>query len=428
MNDDVRFERLLDDLLTTTAPPRAPVRIRLDVASQTSAARQLPRWLALIKEPPMRVSSRVAVGSPTFRLVSILALTLALVLATAAAIATGASLLPTRVPDAYGPARNGSMAYEVDGDIYLADATGDHGRPIINGPTTDRSPGFSHDGTRLLFGRGEDADLAAMVANADGSAVTQLFTGPVWAEFMPSDTQMVTTRTVDGRLVMSIVDLDGVGTIRDLDLGGIGPQGWVMPRPPDGEELIFTGRPHPGNTDLGIYAIKPDGTGLRAIGSISTSESDPTAPGATRISFQDPALSPDGSTIAYWNWDTVAGHAYTHLRDLDTGEDRLLPRDATSDAEVVARFSPDSSVLLFERQSPSQLFVAPVDASRPPVPMGPTFDYSEPHAFDFSPDGTKVILTLGSPGVTSIMDVTSGESQQTTQPMPNFPGWQRLAP
>ena len=49
-----------------------------------------------------------------------------------------------------------------------------------------------------------------------------------------------------------------------------------MARPPDGQEVIFTGVRTRAGQDLGIYAIKPDGTGLRAIGAISTTEEPET--------------------------------------------------------------------------------------------------------------------------------------------------------
>ena len=101
----------------------------------------------------MRLSSRVAVGSPTFRLASIMAITLALVLALGAAVVTGASLIPTKLPDPFGLARNGSLVYHDTGDIWVADATGANGRAIITGPENDSNPWFSHDGTRFAFGR-----------------------------------------------------------------------------------------------------------------------------------------------------------------------------------------------------------------------------------------------------------------------------------
>ena len=55
----------------------------------------------------MRTTSRVAVGSPTFRLVAIIALTLALVLAAGAAVVVGASLLPSPGPNLPAPFGNG---------------------------------------------------------------------------------------------------------------------------------------------------------------------------------------------------------------------------------------------------------------------------------------------------------------------------------
>ncbi len=117
-------------------------------------------------------------------------------------------------------------------------------------------------------------------------------TGVGWVDFMPADDQMVGTRTVDGRTVLSMIDVTG-GAIRDLDVGDIELRGWVMPRPPDGQEIVFTGRPHPGKKDLGIYGIKPDGTGLRTIGAISTTESgDGGVPPTNQISFQDPVHLP----------------------------------------------------------------------------------------------------------------------------------------
>jgi len=131
MNDDLQPEQRVSDLLMYIAPYRAPDRLRTDIRCIASSSRQRPRWLALIKEPPMRISNRVAVGSPTFRLAAILALSVALLLAVAGAVTAGASLLPkTPLPAPFGPAANGSLAYSAKGDIYLADADG--GNPRAN--------------------------------------------------------------------------------------------------------------------------------------------------------------------------------------------------------------------------------------------------------------------------------------------------------
>ena len=54
MNDDARFERLFADGLTGLAPSRAPDGLGSTIKTTTSRMRPRPRWLALIKEPPMR--------------------------------------------------------------------------------------------------------------------------------------------------------------------------------------------------------------------------------------------------------------------------------------------------------------------------------------------------------------------------------------
>src|SRR5262245_59153656 len=121
---DISFELQLEEMLASAAPSRAPARLRSDIRKATRPARQLPRWFALIKEPPMRISSRVAVGSPTLRLASIMAATAALLLVAAGAVALGASLTPNTLPSPFGIARNGSLVYHDGGDIWVADSNG----------------------------------------------------------------------------------------------------------------------------------------------------------------------------------------------------------------------------------------------------------------------------------------------------------------
>ena len=155
MNVDLNvdpFERLLAGVLADAAPSREPDRLVPEILRAARRERRWPRWLALIKEPPMRISSRVAVGSPTLRLALVMALTMALILATAAAVVVGASPQPSparTVLAPFGPARNGSLVFEVDGDIWVADATGDNVKPIIAGITFDVRPWFSHDGSHM---------------------------------------------------------------------------------------------------------------------------------------------------------------------------------------------------------------------------------------------------------------------------------------
>ena len=93
MIDDPVLESELAALFTETAPSRPPEHLLSDIVSTASRRRHRPRWLALIKEPPMRVSSRVAVGSPTARLAAILAASILLAALGAGAALAGASYL-----------------------------------------------------------------------------------------------------------------------------------------------------------------------------------------------------------------------------------------------------------------------------------------------------------------------------------------------
>ena len=85
MSEHVDFERLVAGHIADegAAPPSDAFYDEL--ITRAGGSGQRPEWLALIKEPPMRTNSRVAVGSPTVRVMAILAATLLLALALAAA-------------------------------------------------------------------------------------------------------------------------------------------------------------------------------------------------------------------------------------------------------------------------------------------------------------------------------------------------------
>jgi outer membrane protein assembly factor BamB len=99
MNDQQQaFEREVETWIAAEASMSPPDQTLSDILVATGRKRPLPRWLALIKEPSMRMSTRVAVGSPTYRLAAILVLTLLLAVAATAATLGGAALLQSPAP------------------------------------------------------------------------------------------------------------------------------------------------------------------------------------------------------------------------------------------------------------------------------------------------------------------------------------------
>jgi len=120
------------------------------------------------------------------------------------------------------------------------------------------------------------------------------------------------------------------------------------------------------------------------------------------------------------------------VRDLDTGQDRLLDLYPLADSGYGPHVSPDGRSLVFESHSATtpgdvQLVIAPADGSQSATPIGPSY-HKEDRAFDFSPDGTKVFLTVSSPPGTTIIDLATGDFALTKQAIPSVPSWQRLAP
>jgi len=436
------LERRVRVVLDAGAPSAPPAELLARVLSTTSRSRPRPAWLADLKEPPMRHSARVTVGSPTLRLAAILALTVALALVAAGAVVAGASILPSppvQVPPPFGPADNGSLLYAQDGDIYLADADGSNQRAIITGDTNDWSPWFSHDGRSIVFARGQEPNIALMHADADGPNVREILPPQEWnAEFMADDSTMVVTRTVGDGTVLSMVDL-ATGSVRDLDLEGAESWYWQEPRP-NSDEIVFLGHTTPGGPERGLFAVRPDGSGLRIIGAVTTGETREDDTRLIQRSFQDVDLSPDGRTIAYWSWEPKGGitgapsDAFLHLRDADTGEDVPVLFDQLGDRNPkgddygsMPRFSPDGTMIVFDGCDSgglNGLCYGPVDGSSPAHPIGPSYDYTVRNGFELSPDGTKVILFLTDHS--TVIDLASN-TWTDLDIAGDWVSWQRLA-
>lgn len=148
MNDHVDFERLVAGHIADegATPPSDAFYDELFTRAAQKGPR--PEWLAIIKEPPMHSNSRLAVGSPTVRVVAILVATVLLAVSLAAA---GAGI--QRLFAAEGPiivAQDGSGHHATiqaaidaatDGDEILI-RPGTYAESII----TDKSVSLTGDG------------------------------------------------------------------------------------------------------------------------------------------------------------------------------------------------------------------------------------------------------------------------------------------
>ncbi len=431
-----RFERELPELLTELSSPRVPQYLQ-DVLSQTARTRQRPGWTSIERWLPMDITARPPLGLShiPWRMLGILAL-LALLLALSL-VAVGSR--QQRLPQPFGLAANGSFLFDRDGDIYAA-APGTSETELVVGATEDFAPLWSRDGTRFMFLREVNLDATLlMTAEADGSDIRALTSEPLegveWFDWSPDGAWLAVAHTLDGRPSISVVDAHGGGRSRELELGQVEPSSFVTWRPPAGEELIFLAHPGGVKTDLAVYAIRPDGTGLREI-AVKRNESDPSLAGPTQVSFQNLSLSPDGSEAIFWNWETLVApgrECFIHTLDLDTGEDRRMTYDPAATCELGPVWSPEGTTIAYEGDAPgtvstSQVMVAPADGSTPARRVGPDdASLGLQHSFDFSPDGTKIILTFES-AATLLVDVGTGGVEEAGHDLPALPSWQRLAP
>jgi hypothetical protein len=137
------------------------------------------------------------------------------------------------LPTPIGPARNGLLAYDSAGDIWVSEADGTGARQLTSGPERDVSPVWSRDGTKIAFWSAPTAgsdgwsvdfskpEISLMVMNADGTHRQALADGVsfdgVNLEFSwaPDGHAIAFARDSGTTTVVTIASLDG-GPLTDI--------------------------------------------------------------------------------------------------------------------------------------------------------------------------------------------------------------------
>jgi Tol biopolymer transport system component len=423
---DPTFDRDFTAWLQERAQPHAPSGLAADIVERTARTRPRSAWRIPGRWLSMPTTIRLALVPRGLLL--LLALWLILALTVAGAAIGGritfarAALVPAPVT---GPAANGLIAFERDGDIYVIEPDGSSARPLVDAPGVQAVPVWSRDGTRIAFWSAPSADgpWDITVANADGSGAVTIANGlirmadsfgPDWSP--DGSTLLFNARTVprgeapcidtttlgefcSSRVFTAATDgSTGAVPIGDPELDARSPA-WS----PDGTTIAFGGGDARTST-IRLYLMAADGIDVRPV---STSR-------GSGWSFIRQGWSPDGtgivSQVGLSDWDIVLVEA--------DGSGETMLTDTPTD-EVGPDFAVDGSIGWYgEGEDPCCLQVLDAEGGRLALPGGwPVW----------SPDAS-LVVSASAPSGDSLVVVDRAGATLATIPDAAIPSWQRLAP
>ena len=422
MNESM--DRVLADWLRE-GPETGPREGLERALAATRRVGQKPGWALPERWLPMQLTmARTPTLRPILAIMLVVLLTLALV---ATALYVGAQR--RALPSPFGPASNGAIVYDEDGDLYIANELSGDVQPLVTGPETDGWPGFSNQGDRIAFVRVGDGDFQVMSVLPDGSNVEVLadlpgeFNGYGWS---PTGDALLVNLSEAGLsgFRYAIVNADGSGS-RDLDLGTAADYAsWR----PNGRHIVFRG--HDVETGMSsAFIADADGTNIRRLDIDATQDVD----------FENLGWSPNGEHLSFMSAgvDGVTGWQI-NIADIDADGNltdlRPLKLDPDSSDERNPAWSPDSTKLSFmqEKDSTRQIGIFNADGTGYRL-VGPETSASQILGAAWSPDGKTLLITEFpdfEPAREKLrkvwsVDVATGEQTEVQNPVGS---WQRVTP
>jgi TolB protein len=307
---------------------------------------------------------------------------------------------PVHVPAPLsGPARNGLIAFDADGQIVIQNADGSGRRTLTADTATHTTPIWSPDGTRLAFWTSTaGGPLSLTVVDAEGgnprvvtgasrfsvaSTGSQSASWPSAADWSPDGSRLAFSAIVDRVSRIVVVTLDGrePTLIGDPTLEAQSPV-WS----PDGTRIAFAGGRYPTSA---LYVINADGSSAPIRLTHLAGDVD---------SFIAAGWSPDGTRLVYeagvnsfnqFIWIVNADGSNEHAFDSpDRGRilvDNQWPAWSPDGRKIVFVRTDDGSAVIGP-----QLFVMNADGSGLEGLTTPQIDDGPPA---WSPDGTRIVAT-----------------------------------
>jgi TolB protein len=395
--------------------------VSADLASIVATVTSTPqrRW---------RLTGSVRAWSPAVR-VAFLVLVL-VSLAIAIGVVVGSQ---RRLPPPFGLARPGLIAFDLSGDIYVANPDGSGRTQLTAGPEGDSQATWSPNGTQIAY-LSTQADLSSSltVMGADGRHPTVLadhLAEPGNISWSPDSRRLAISARKLGapgdmyHVYVAEVDHPDAIQLGTPELYGQDPR-WS----PDGTKIAFK-RKFPccgGGTPDGLWLMDPDGSHLSPL---STATSDP---GDT---FWNTAWSPDSRRLAFLA-DGVNSAYDVFVVNADGSGERNISNSPEN--EYWPSWSPDGGRIAFTRMTVTlwtggELIVTDPGGSNPVVMHSLLVNSNAPV---WSPDARLVLAyaknsdeSHNANDALAIFDPT-GRTPPILVPASGFTSasWQRLAP